>query len=71
MTQTCVPSVTGEGDDMFCLRCWLLPPAIGRFQMTSFLLRSTAQSSSSPVLWAVAMLRKIDVAPDDGRGAGA
>src|SRR5512145_66082 len=59
MTQTVVPSVTGEGVDMFCLRCWLLPPPSGRFHMTSPLLRSTDHSSSSPVVIAVATFRKI------------
>jgi hypothetical protein len=59
ITQTVRPSVTGEGDDMFCLRPCLLPPARGRFHTTSFLLRSTAQSSRSPVNSAVATLRKI------------
>ena len=34
ITQTCVPSVTGDGDDMFCLRSWWLPPPSGRFQST-------------------------------------
>ncbi len=57
MTQTRVPSVTGEGDDMFCLRCMLLPPAIGRFQATAWVLRSMAQSSSAPVSRAVATFR--------------
>ena len=44
ITQTVVPSVTGDGDDMFCLRCWLLPVLSGRFQSTSPFVRLTAQS---------------------------
>src|SRR5262245_47770533 len=44
MTQTIVPSVTGDGDDMFCLRCLLLPVLSGRFHSTSPLTRLTAQS---------------------------
>ena len=44
MAQTVVPSVTGEGDDMFCLRCLLLPALIGRFQRMLPLARLTAQS---------------------------
>src|SRR5688572_12812740 len=59
ITQTRLPSVTGEGEDMFCLRWKLLPPAMGRFQTTSFLLRSIAQSSSAPVSRAVATFRKM------------
>src|SRR5687768_11055249 len=59
MTHTVRPSVTGDGDDMFCLRPDLLPPLSGRFQTTSFLLRSTAQSSRLPVNSSVATFRKI------------
>ena len=41
ITQTLSPSVTGEGEDMFCLRfCWL-PPASGRCQSTVPFVRST------------------------------
>src|SRR5688500_18511603 len=76
ITHTVRPSVTGDGDDMFCLRPCLLPPAIGRFQTTSFLLRSTAHSSRSPVNSPVATLRNtrspqmIGVAPvRDGVGS--
>src|SRR5688500_4266090 len=57
ITQTVRPSVTGDGDDMFCLRPDLLPPAIGFFHRTLCVLRSTAQSSSSPVKSAVATFR--------------
>src|SRR6185436_364600 len=59
MTQTRAPSVTGDGDDMFCLRCMLLPPAIGRFHTTFCFVRSMAQSSRLPELVLVATLRKI------------
>src|ERR1043165_9648741 len=58
MTQTCLPSVTGDGDDMFCLRCMLLPPAIGRFQTTDCDVRSTPQSWSAPFAMPVATFRK-------------
>jgi hypothetical protein len=58
MSHTRLPSVTGDGEDMFCFRSMWLPPAIGRFQIASRLLRSTAHSSSSPVVLAVAVLRK-------------
>ena len=59
ITQTCLPSVTGDGDDMFCLRSMWLASASGRFQSTACLLRSTAHNSSSPVLVPVATFRKI------------
>src|SRR5688572_28851627 len=59
ITHTYLPSVIGDGVDMFCLRCMLLPPASGRFHDTDCLLRSTAQSSRSPVFVPVATLRKI------------
>ena len=32
ITHTVLPSVTGDGDDMFCLRCMTLPPPSGCFQ---------------------------------------
>src|SRR5688500_7310354 len=57
ITHTVRPSVTGDGDDMFCLRPDLLPPAMGFFHRTCCVLRSTAQSSSSPVKSAVATFR--------------
>ena len=59
ITHTYLPSVIGEGVDMFCLRCMLLPPASGRFHETACLVRSIAHSSRSPVLVPVATLRKI------------
>ncbi len=53
-----MPSVTGEGDDMFCLRCLLLPVLRGFFHRTSPLDRLTAHSdSASPS--ASATFRKI------------
>src|ERR671936_522499 len=39
MTNTFLPSVTGDGDDMFCLRILTLPAPNSRFQTTSPLLR--------------------------------
>ena len=59
ITHTPRPSVTGDGDDMFCLRCMLLPPPSGRFQLTAPDLRSTLHSSSSPCAGCKATLRKI------------
>ena len=59
ITHTYLPSVIGDGVDMFCLRCMLLPAASGRFHVTDCLLRSIAHSSRSPVLVPVATLRKI------------
>src|SRR5215468_1867064 len=43
MTKTFVPSVTGDGDDMFCLRILTLPLPSCFFQTTSPFLRSTHQ----------------------------
>ena len=59
ITQTCLPSVTGDGDDMFCLLPIRFSPASGRFQATACLLRSTAQSSICPVARSVATFRKM------------
>ena len=59
ITQTAAPSVTGDGDDMFCLRWTLLPPLTGRFQVTAPELRSTLHSSSSPCDGCSATLRKM------------
>ena len=62
MTQTCVPSVTGDGVDMFCLRSWWLPPPSGRCHSTVPLSRSTHQRCSvtaSRDLRSSATLRKI------------
>src|SRR5213593_2073484 len=51
IAQTCVPSVTGDGDDMFCFISWWLPPPSGRFHRTVPLARSTHQRCRlSPVL---------------------
>ena len=43
ITYTLLPSVTGDGDDMFCFRILTLPPPKGRFQSTSPLVLSMAQ----------------------------
>src|SRR5215510_9274191 len=43
ITQTVLPSVTGDGDDMFCLRILVLPPPSETFQRGSPLPRSTHQ----------------------------
>ena len=72
ITHTCVPSVTGDGDDMFCLRICLLPGAIGRFQRTLPLPRSMHQSSScgpSATLRKMRSRQTIGVDPDQA-GSG-
>src|SRR5215510_14151562 len=46
ITQTFLPSVTGEGDDMFCLRIFVLPALRCFFQSASPLVRSTHQRTS-------------------------
>src|SRR6185369_9345209 len=43
MTYTARPSVTGEGDDMFCLRILTLPPPSSCFQSTAPFVLSTHQ----------------------------
>src|SRR5215471_4936438 len=43
ITQTFLPSVTGDGDDIFCLRIFVLPALRCFFHSTSPLLRSTHQ----------------------------
>src|SRR4030095_6802844 len=40
ITHTCVPSVTGDGDDMFCFCSWWWPGPIGRFHSTAPFVRS-------------------------------
>src|SRR5688572_1093342 len=57
-THTVRPSVTGDGDDMFCLLILKLPGAIGFFQFTSPVVRLTDHTSTSPVSGEVATLRK-------------
>src|SRR5215510_13134228 len=56
MTQTALPSVTGDGDDIFCLRILTSPPPSGRFQRTSPFVRSRHHRKRFPLS---AMLRKI------------
>src|SRR5215813_2166529 len=48
ITHTVFPSVTGDGDDMFCLRILVLPPPSSFFQRSSPLLRSTHQRKRLP-----------------------
>jgi hypothetical protein len=57
MTHTWRPSVTGEGDDMFCFCAMWFESASRRFHATDCVVRSMAQSSSTPVLAPVATLR--------------
>src|SRR5262245_13959469 len=59
ISHTREPSVTGDGEDMFCLRSMWLPPPIGVFHGMVGLVRSIAQSSSDPERESVATLRKI------------
>ena len=47
IVQTYVPSVTGDGDDMFCLRARRLPEPRTRRHRTVPVSRFTAQSSSA------------------------
>src|SRR5687768_16639580 len=47
ITQTLLPSVTGDGEDMLCLRIRLLPAPSGRFQSAAPFARSTHQSDRS------------------------
>src|SRR5262245_10154992 len=44
ITQTCFPSVTGDGEDMFCFCIRTLPPPMARFQRTVPRARSTDHS---------------------------
>src|SRR5687768_14289649 len=44
ITQTERPSVTGEGDDMLCLRIVVLPPPRGRVQTVAPVPRSSAHN---------------------------
>ena len=67
MTQTSLPSVTGDGDDMFCLLPMRLPPESGRFQITACLLRSTAQNSMFPVARCGRDVQEHEIVPDDRR----
>src|SRR6185369_15998113 len=41
ITNTLLPSVTGDGDDIFCLRILTLPAPSSRFQITSGFFRLT------------------------------
>ena len=59
MTQTVRPSVTGDGEDIFCLRSMWLPPAMAPFHSTLPVFRSSDHSSSSPVASAVPTFRKM------------
>src|SRR5687767_4015914 len=47
ITYTWVPSVDGDGDDMFCFCSLWLPPPSGAFHSTAGPFRSTHQSDSS------------------------
>jgi hypothetical protein len=67
MTHTPVPSVTGEGVDMFCLRTCLLPPLTTRFQRTDPSARLTHQSETfapSATLRNTRSFQTIGVEPD-------
>ena len=68
ITQTRSPSVTGDGDDRFCLRRRRLPALRCRFQSTSPVLRSMHQSSrlssSTATLRKIRSFQTIGVEPD-------
>src|SRR5262245_17333410 len=59
MTHTVRPSVTGDGDDMFCLLPIRLPPDSRCFHKRFCFARSTAQSSICPIESPVATFRKM------------
>src|SRR5262245_48828425 len=59
ITHTVVPSVTGDGVDMFCFCSLTFPPPSGLFQIGSPFRRSTAHNSRLPDHIAVATLRKM------------
>src|SRR5262249_17770300 len=46
ITHTDVPSVTGDGDDLFCFRSWWLQPPSGRCQRIARVSRLTDQRCS-------------------------
>src|SRR5688500_1280858 len=68
ITHTFVPSVTGDGVDMFCLR-WRLSPSLRCcFQIGSPLLRSTAHRNRLPFSATLRKMRSphtIGVDPDN------
>src|SRR5262245_15018086 len=72
MIQTCWPSVTGEGDDMFSLRVMLLPPLKRFFQSGAPLERSTHQRnkpSTSARCRKIRFPQTTGVEPDKGGSA--
>src|SRR5262249_49498586 len=58
ITKTLLPSVTGEGEDMFCLFTFMLPPPSSLFHSTAPLFLSTIHRYKS-LLLASATLRKM------------
>src|SRR5262245_878011 len=72
MTHTSVPSVTGDGDDMFCFRTCRFPSATCRFQMTWPFARSTHHSHTrgpSATLRKTRLPQTIGVEPDQAGSA--
>src|SRR6266702_4040962 len=78
IAHTCDPSLTGDGVDMFCLRCCRLPPPSGRRHTIAPLSRSTHQRCSvtasvdfrsSATLRKMRPLETIGVEPDQA-GSG-
>src|SRR3954468_18333668 len=74
ITHTDWPSVTGEGDDMFCLRSWWLPPPSGRCHRIAPLVRSMhhkfsvtgcVDRSSSATLRKIRLPQTIGVDPEN------
>src|SRR5437762_3595994 len=75
MAKTLLPSVTGEGDDMFCLRIIVLPPLRNFFHRTvpaflSIAHRVRSPSLASPTLRKMVSPQMMGVAPlRSGRGS--
>ncbi len=70
ITNTRLPSVTGDGDDMFCLRITVLPPPSAFFQST-VALGAIDGPQRQRILVGLGDVQEDDVAPDDRRGAAA
>ena len=73
ITHTRVPSVTGDGVDMFCFRCLWLPPPSGRCQSERARRRGSTHHrcrlTPCVVLQVVGDVEEDAIAPDDRRRA--
>ena len=67
ITHTPRPSVTGEGDDMFCFISRWFPPLRGFFQIGTPLSRSMRPERE---VVPFSDVQEDAIVPDDGRGAG-